>query len=78
MSKKGYGTTIKSLPITRETTCLVLSFWPWHPGLGKEGENTLEQMAQDGLDASSASPLATEKKRSSSWGGPMSELSGGG
>lgn len=63
MSKKGYGTTIESLPITRETTCLVLSFWPWHPGRGKKGKH-LEQMAQDGLDASSASPLATEKNRS--------------
>lgn len=75
MSKKGYGTTIKSLPITRETTCLV--FLALAPGSGEDGEH-LEQMAQDGLDASSASPLATEKKRSSSWGGPMSELSGGG
>lgn len=76
MSKKGYGTTIKSLPITRETTCLV--FLALAPGSGEGGRKHLEQTAQDGLDASSASPLATEKKRSSSWGGPMSELSGGG
>lgn len=40
---------LKRAMVQQSSLCLsqekphVLSFWPWHPGLGKEGENTLSK-----------------------------------